>query len=214
MRRLLRVVTAVVAVLAAAPVRADRRTILIPDGSVAAPKDVPSRFILDFGLGPAFVYSGAKMNGIRQSVSGIGPQFTGGTGWVATPDLLVGAEYSGVFVYAPGLDTRARSNDGTGLIFSSHALGPTVRWYFGPDLWVGATPAVTYLKLSDNDLNGFGWRIGYGLRTSFGTVWRLDTRWLLNVSGQLLVGRNGSSAPRAPTWTTASAGLVANFSFR
>jgi len=214
----MRCLVAALAVLVAAtatPARADPRYILIPGApGVPLPKDVPSRLILDAGLGPAYVRSGARMNGITQTVSGVGPEITVAAGWVTTPDLLLGLEYAGIYVYRPWFDTRARSNNSAGLTFSSHALGPTARYYFGPDLWVSGGPALTLLKLSDNDLNGFGWKLGYGLRTGVGTVWRLNTRWLFSVSGQLQLGRNASSAPRAPTWTTLAGGVVMNLSFR
>jgi hypothetical protein len=214
MRRLLALAAALVAA-AATPARAERRYILIPGAQAApAPRDVPSRLILDAGLGPAYLRSSATMNGITQAVSGFGPEVTLAAGWVTTPDLLLGVEYAGIWVYQPLLETKARSNDGAGLVLASHALGPTVRWYFGPDLWVSATPALTALKLSDNDANGFGWEWGWGVRTGLGTVWRLDTRWLCSLSAQLQVGQNDSSAPAAPTWTTLAGSVLLNFSFR
>jgi hypothetical protein len=215
MHRRVSVLAVLVAVLAATPARADRHYILIPGAPGAPlPKDVPSRLVLDAGLGPAYLRSGARMNGITQTVSGVGPQITVAAGWVTTPDLLLGLEYSGIYVFRPWLDTRARSNSGDGLTFASHTLGPTARYYFGPDVFVSVTPVVTRLKLSDNDLNGFEWKWGYGLRTGVGTAWRLNARWLLGASAQLQVSRNGSAAPAAPTWTTVAGSVVLNVSFR
>jgi len=214
-RRLISLLAAVVTALAAAPARADRRSILIPGGpEVPTPRDVPSRLILDFGLGPAYVRSGATMNGITQSVSGVGPEVTAAVGWVATPDLMLGVEYAGVYVYRPWLDTKARSNDSSGYTFGSHLLGPTGRYYLGPDLWISAMGGLTALKLSDNDQNGFGWEYGWGARAGVGTVWRLDARWLCNLGAHLGFARNDSSPPAAPTWTTLTGGVVVTFSFR
>ncbi len=65
MRRLLPVVAAVAALLGAAPARAERRYILVPGTpGMPGPPDVPSRLVLDAGLGVTYVRAGARMNGI------------------------------------------------------------------------------------------------------------------------------------------------------
>ncbi len=187
------------ALLAAAPARADapRRTGLELHGD----------------LGAGFAHSGATMNGITQTVSGPGAMTSIGVGWGALPGFTVGVDYWASWVYGPNVQTRGPGRGGS-LTYQVWGVGPSVRWVLPSGLFTQLTPSLTRVSLSDNDANGFEWKLGLGARLAAGKLWVANPRWTVGVAGVLLYSNNAQDEVATPRWTSFGGGVVFAFGLR
>lgn len=186
---------------------------LVAAGPAAA--DPPGRtgFELHGDLGLGYATSRARMNGISQSVSGVGAAVDVGAGWGNLPGFTFGADLWGAWVYGPMVQTQAPGRGGS-LTYRVWGVGPTVRWVDPSGVFAQLTPSLTGVGLSDNDQNGFEWKPGLGLRLAAGKLWVATPRCTLGAALVALYSSNAQREYAAPRWTSVGGGLVLSVGLR
>lgn len=165
----------------------------------------------DLGLG--YAGSRARMNGISQSVGGVGASVDLGAGWGALPGFTFGADLWGTWVYGPVIQTQAPGRGGS-LTYRVWGAGPTVRWVHPTGVYAQLTPSLTGVALSDNDQNGFEWKPGLGLRLAAGKLWVATPRCTAGAALVVLYGSNAQREYAAPRWTSLGGGVVMSVALR
>jgi hypothetical protein len=170
-------------------------------------------FELRADLGIGYARSGASKNGISQSVSGLGAAYALGAGFGDLPGFTYGADTWGTWVVGPNVQTRGPGR-GNGLTYKVWGLGPTVRYVHPTGLFAQVTPSLTGVSLSDNDANGFEWKLGFGVRAAAGKVWVASPRWTIGGALAIFYSSNAQKEAATPRWMSIGGGLVMTSTFR
>jgi hypothetical protein len=186
---------------------------LLAASPVAAEPPGRTGFELHGDLGVGYAGSRASMNGIAQSVSGVGAAIDVGAGYGSLPGFTFGADLWGTWVYGPIIQTQAPGRSGS-LTYRVWGAGPTVRWVHPSGVYAQLTPSVTGVGLSDNDQNGFEWQHGLGLRLSAGKLWVANPRCTLGTALVILYSSNAQREYAAPRWTSIGGGVVVSIGLR
>lgn len=195
-----------------------RRWLLVAAAVLAASTaraEAPGRtgFELHGDLGVGYARSGASKNGLSQSVGGLGAMHSLGVGFGDLPGFTYGADYWGSWVFGPVVQTRGPGRGGS-LTYRVWGVGPSVRWVHPTGLFAQLTPSLSGVSLSDNDQNGFEWKVGFGLRLAAGKLWVASPRWTVGTAAVVLYSTNAQNDAAAPRWMSLGGGVVCTVAFR